>query len=208
MPKVSTMPQRRKRARELLMEGRKKVYIKLTLAEEYGITPRTAVDDYNWAYNQGFQEIRLRHEQINLAAEMFMSGYRFLNIVTSLMERWGKDGENPGLYLLDEEAADEIVQVAVDMVENGTLQTKDEKRQWLSLWFEDKMVNAVKPRDQLRAAALFMRLEGLSDNSDYEAPREDITIELGNWRDDFAKKLDDGTAVSASKVPVQEEEKE
>jgi len=202
-PKKPTLkPETLKRARALIVEGMKKVQTKLQLAEEYGITPRTAQVYYDKAREECLVLATLRAEQVRVAEAMHIGGYRQSRITAALLENWGAGANNEGAETLDEETADLVVQMACDRVAEESPKTKEDKRTWMSLWFEDKMMNAGKDRDQIRAAALLMRLEGLADTTEYEAPTDDIVIELGgDWREEYQEKLEKGEAPTASTPP-------
>lgn len=190
---------RRERARELILSGMKKVQVKLQLSEEFGVGIKVSQKDFDAAQNECYAELRLQTEQVRVASAMYMGGYRSSRIVDALIDNWGPggDAEVEG-STLDEERAEHIVAVATGKVLEETPRTKEEKRQWLGLWFEDKMMNAAKDRDRIRAAALFMRLEGLADLSEYEQPVDDIVIEVGDWRESFKSQIADGSADTAA----------
>jgi len=191
------------RATELILQGVRRKDAQLQLQEEFGAATTTVREDYESAYNSCMELRKLRCEQMQVAESMYMGGFRNMRIAEALVANWGVGGdavvEN---YPLTEEEADEIVQYARERVDGETPQTKEGKRARLALWFEDKMMNAQKDRDQIRAAALYMRLEGLADTSEYEPPADDIVIELGDWRSTFATQLKEGKAPSASRPIV------
>ncbi len=195
--------ERRARANELILQGYRKNEFKPILQEEFGITAKSAQGEYLAARKRCLKSLTHASEQRKVAEAMWMGGYRKSRIVDALLENWDEDSD---LYrekkcnALSEDEAELIVDRAVVSIDAETAKTKEEKRNRLSLWFEDKMMNAAKDRDALRAAALMMRLEGLADQSEFEAPTSDVTVELGDWRQGFKEQLAEGKTATASPV--------
>ena len=185
---------RREKALELIREGKKRYQIRFLLAEEFGVSPRTAKLDIDEAYDAHYDIMKLRAEQMRVATAMYMGNFRKGRIVDALVENWGKGGPEVGCEVLSEEEAERLVLAAKEQVDDETPKTKEGKRERLALWFEDKMMNAARDRDKIRSAALYMRLEGLADTSEYEPQRDDIVIELGDWRSQYARQMADGVA--------------
>lgn len=102
-------------------------------------------------------------------------------------------------YGFERRTADSVISRARSRISEACSTTKEEKREQVTTILEELIGDPkIDVRAKARLAKEYIELHGLRDTTPYEAPKKDVKVIVGNWRETFRKRLAKGKIISAA----------